>query len=160
MKTSTLFSALKQGILICDKDSRIVFFNEAYGEYLGVPLSRAKGHLITYYRPNAIAPEVIKDGYPREGIIRHEYEQEYSASIYPIIEEENIIGTISLVTSLELRHNMQKYKKISLSERVKEFEKQEIEMTVAAFGGGTKGKKMAAEELGISLATLYNKIKF
>ena len=159
MKTSSLFSSLKQGILICDRDSKIIFFNEAYEKYLGIPLSRAKGRIITYFRPNAIAPQVVKDGKAREGIIRHEYEQEYCASIYPITEDDKIIGTISLVTSLELKHDMQKDRKMPLSERVKEFERQEIEITVAAYGGGTRGKRLAAEELGISLATLYNKLK-
>lgn len=46
-----------------------------------------------------------------------------------------------------------------LSDRIKEFEKQEIIKALEIFGKDMEGKKRAAEALGISLASLYNKLK-
>ncbi len=51
-------------------------------------------------------------------------------------------------------------KKKTLAEKVKEFERNEIERTLAFFGNTVEGKKKAAEYLGISLASLYNKLKY
>lgn len=46
-----------------------------------------------------------------------------------------------------------------LSEHIKALETREIEKALATFGDTLEGKKKAAEALGISLATLYNKMK-
>jgi len=48
----------------------------------------------------------------------------------------------------------------TLAERVKEFEKKEIERALYIFGNTVEGKKNAAEYLGISLASLYNKLNY
>ena len=44
-------------------------------------------------------------------------------------------------------------------DKVKEFEKMEILRTLEYYGNDLKGKKAAARELGISLASLYAKLK-
>lgn len=45
-----------------------------------------------------------------------------------------------------------------LSEKVKAFEKREIMKELAKYGDNTEGKRKAAKKLGISLASLYNKM--
>lgn len=45
-----------------------------------------------------------------------------------------------------------------LSERVKAFEKREIMKELAKYGNNTEGKRVVAKKLGISLASLYNKL--
>ncbi len=45
-----------------------------------------------------------------------------------------------------------------LYQRIKRFERNEILKALDFYGSDLKGKKMAAEELGISLASLYNKL--
>ena len=100
MQVHSVLESLQQGILICDQHSRIVFFNQVYSDFIGVPLETAKGHKITEYRKSAIAPEVIWSGIPVEGMVRREGTQEYFASVYPIWEEHHIRGSISIVTSL------------------------------------------------------------
>ncbi len=47
----------------------------------------------------------------------------------------------------------------TLAERVRAFEKNEIESLLKSLGNSLEAKKRAAEELGISLATLYVKLK-
>ncbi len=49
-------------------------------------------------------------------------------------------------------------KGLPLSQRVRTFEREEIGKLLARYGSGLEGKKRAAAELGISLATLYNKL--
>jgi len=48
--------------------------------------------------------------------------------------------------------------KISLTQRVRAFERGEIQKLLLCHGSTLEGKKKAAAELGISLATLYNKL--
>lgn len=50
------------------------------------------------------------------------------------------------------------WKQIPLSQRVRAFEQSEIHKLLLRYGSNLEGKKRVAEELGISLATLYNKI--
>lgn len=47
---------------------------------------------------------------------------------------------------------------MTLSQRVRQFERSEINKALLRCGSGLEGKKRAAAELGISLATLYNKL--
>ena len=150
MQVHSVLESLQQGILICDQHSRIVFFNQVYSDFIGVPLETAKGHKITDYRKSAIAPEVIWSGIPVEG---------YFASVYPIWEEHQIRGSISIVTSLVQFEKRESEAHMTLEERVRRFERQEIQNTLLLYGRDMEGKQKAAKELGISLATLYNKIK-
>jgi len=48
---------------------------------------------------------------------------------------------------------------LPLYDRVREYEKTEILRTLEFYGTDLKGKKAAAKELGISLASLYAKLK-
>ena len=159
MQVHSVLESLQQGILICDQHSRIVFFNQVYGDFIGVPLETAKGHKITEYRKSAIAPEVIESGSPVEGMVRREGAQEYFASVYPIWEENHIRGSISIVTSLVQFEQRETKAHMTLEERVRRFERQEIQNTLLLYGQDMEGKRKAAKELGISLATLYNKMK-
>ncbi|MDL2273137.1 hypothetical protein LJC34_01075 [Oscillospiraceae bacterium OttesenSCG-928-G22] len=47
----------------------------------------------------------------------------------------------------------------TLSERVRRFEREEAFRAVSRHGESLEGKRRAAAELGISLATLYNKLR-
>ena len=47
----------------------------------------------------------------------------------------------------------------TLAFRIKKFEQEEIRRQIQYFGVTLEGKKKAAKVLGISLATLYNKLK-
>lgn len=158
MNSLSALHAIKQGILICDRSSRIIYFNDAYAEYIGVDLEEAKGHKLVEYRTKARAPEVVKTGIPMEGILRQEGDYTYYASVYPIVEDNEIRGSISIVTSIEQSKKQIMQKKGTLQERVKAFEKKEIQCMMSIYGSDVSAKRKIAKELGISLATLYNKL--
>lgn len=159
MHARTILQSLQQGILICNRNARIIYFNDAYGEFIGKRLEEVQGEEITKYRKHAMVPQVIQSQIPIEGIVRTEGNQEYFASVYPIMEGDIPNGTISIVTTLAQYQLKVKQKTEKLAERVRKFEREEILAEVAYCGGGVDGKKRAAAQLGISLATLYNKIK-
>lgn len=159
MKATSAFQAVKQGILICDREGRITYYNAAYEEYIGVSLKNSRGRRLTDYRPGAKVPEVIETGIPEEGVYREEHGQGYFASIYPIQEEEGIVGSISIVTSIELSKKQKEVHTGTLNERVRRFEGEEIRYMMSLYGSNVSSKKKIAEELGISLATLYNKLQ-
>lgn len=156
MNTKSIFQSIQQGVLICDKRANILYFNKAYENFIGKPLSEIKGKPITEFRKGTIIPNVILSGIPIEGVLRKENNQEYFASVYPIIEEDSIQGSISIVTTIE--HTKLTQNKKSLEERVKDFERKEIRYLMSIYGEDLKGKKLVAKELKISLATLYNKL--
>lgn len=159
MQAANVLEALQQGILICDRFARIVYFNEAYGAFIGQTLGDVKGRPVTDFRAHALAPSVIESGEPVEGVVRREKNQTYYASVYPIVEGDMVRGSISIVTSLAQHKLKAEHTRLTLDARVRQFEKREIEAEISFYGGGVEGKRQAAQALGISLATLYNKMK-
>lgn len=159
MNSLSALHAIRQGILICDRSSRILYFNEAYEEYIGICLEEARGHKITEYREGALAPQVLRTGVPVEGVLRCEHGREYFASVYPVFEGERVNGSISIVTSIDQSRSQADQLTGTLKERVKEFERREIAHMMAVYGSQVAAKKRIASELGISLATLYHKLE-
>ena len=159
MEIDSIFQSMQQGILICSSQSRILYFNDAYGEYIGHTLQEVKGKKITKFRKYAMVPEVIASGKPVEGMIRREGSQEYFCSVYPIRENGLIRGTVSIVTTMASHQLKVNPSQTTLRERVRNFERQEILAELALYGEDTEGKKKAAEKLGISVASLYNKLQ-
>lgn len=158
MKTQQILQSIHQGILICDSQSRIIYFNESYGDFIGKTLSEVKGTPIQKLRPGSLIPDVIRSGNPAEYILRREREQSYFANIYPIMENGKVTGTISIVTTLDAARETEEKDRRSLKERVRQFEQQQIAGLLAIYGDDTQGKKKVAKHLNISLASLYNKI--
>lgn len=71
--------------------------------------------------------------------------------------EDNIIEYNHLPVRIQV--NKKEYVSYKLSDKIREIEKQEILKRIHLFGGDIEGKRKAASSLGISLATLYNKLK-
>ncbi len=159
MKANTIFESIQQGILVCDRQGRISFFNEAYSHFIGHSLAEVQGMPIKKLRPHSHVPAVLRDGRPVEGIYRKEKEQEYYVNIYPILENGQVNGTISIVTTLEISRMQDESTGLTLKERVHRFEIAEIEKMLNLYGHDLKGKKITAEKLGISLSSLYAKLQ-
>lgn len=68
------------------------------------------------------------------------------------------IITLDCLPELIDNFNYIEEKPITLAERVREFEKREIMKELHKYGNNTEAKKMVAKKLGISLASLYNKL--
>ena len=159
MKANTIFQSIQQGILICDRQGRIAYFNEAYGKFIGKHLAEVQGLPIKKLRPHSRAPEVLRSGVPLEGLLRKEQGQEYFVNIYPLRENGEINGTISIVTTIDLSRQQAESQNLTLKERVTRFERQEIETMLELYGHDVNGKRAVAEKLGISLSGLYEKLK-
>ena len=159
MRAKSIFKSIQQALLICNKEGKIVYFNDAYADFIGRKLEDVAGLPIKQIRPGAAVPNVLRTGKARENMYRVEGEQEYYANVYPVIEDNIITGTISIVTTIN-KEKLKERPRKTLQERVGEFEKKEIEEMLFIYGYDTDGKKAVAKELGISLATLYNKLNF
>ena len=72
------------------------------------------------------------------------------------LTQEGVIGLDNLPD--DLSRLGEKPAAASLAQRVREFERREIDKALARHGATTEGKRKAAAELGISLASLYNKL--
>lgn len=75
------------------------------------------------------------------------------ASVY--LSENGVITPDALPGHI-LRHGSAE--QVPLAQRVRAFEREEINRLLSRYGTTLEGKKKAAAELGISLATLYNKM--
>ena len=96
-----ILESIEQGVLICDKESRIEYFNKSYSDFIGKKLEEVKGKVLTDVRPGAAAPTVLKTGKAIQSIHRIEDGEDYFADIYPIKEGKKIVGTVSVVTYLD-----------------------------------------------------------
>ena len=79
-----------------------------------------------------------------------------------VLEFSAYTCTDDRITAVNLPENVGKGSArdtMPLYDKVKEFEKMEILRTLEYYGNDLKGKKAAARELGISLASLYAKLK-
>lgn len=101
MNFQNTLNALSEGIVIVNRQGKILFFNKAYERFINCPLSEAKGKDLSSLRPGALMPKKIEAGETVTCTLRKEDQQEYFASIYPIYEEGEITGGISIVTFLD-----------------------------------------------------------
>ena len=99
------FDAMREGITIIDTEGRLVFCNHAYLEFLrkelGEPLGPVEGKVLRDLRPGARLPDVLKAGKPILHITRQEIKDFYFVNLYPIYEEDVLVGGLSIVTFLE-----------------------------------------------------------
>ena len=158
MQLQSILNYLQQGILICDRAYKVLYCNEEYGKFVEINPKELIGKNITELREGSLIPEVISKGRPIENVLRKEKNQEYFASIFPIIDNKIVVGSISIVTTLNQSKSRAETINKTLAEKVQDFERDEINRYLSVYGKDLEGKKRTAKELGISLATLYNKI--
>ena len=159
MKAKSALQSLRQGIVICDAKGCVVYVNAAYAEFTGIRPEKIRGKRIRDVRVGSLVPKVLRTGEAIEGVYKSDGERSYFASVYPIYEAGEKMGTVSIVTTLEQSRARKRPGGGTLKERVREFERQEIRRTLLLYDDNLEGKKQAAEALGISLSTLYSKME-
>lgn len=101
----SVLDALNEGITIIDTDGRLVFGNRAYRAFLKKELGRdfdsVEGYMLRDLRPGARLPDVLKTGKAMTHIPRREIEDFYFTNMYPIHQNGQLIGGISVVTFME-----------------------------------------------------------
>ena len=118
MKERDIYESMNQGVLLCDKESRILYFNSSYSRFIGYHLDEVQGKRIREIRPGAVVPDVIAKGEPQESLFRVENEQEYFVDVFPVREDGKIVGSVSVVTSM-MNANCIKDKMLQLEEQEK-----------------------------------------
>jgi len=99
--TAAIFDVMSEGILIIDAESRIIFANKAYCSFLKIDFSQMKSVKLRDIRPGARLPEVLRTGKPILHAPRQEIEDVYIVNMYPVYNEGDIVGGISVVTFIK-----------------------------------------------------------
>ncbi len=106
----SIFNPMSEGILIVDKDSLVLFANEAYLKFIGKKKEEIIQQKITDFRPGSRLPEVVATGERILHAARTENSNEkvYFVNMYPIYNEETVVGGISVVTFLDDAYDVKK----------------------------------------------------
>lgn len=100
-----VFDAMNEGIIIIDQEGIIVYGNHAYQDFVRKDMGRDPGDLegqrLRDLRPGARLPDVLVDGKPIVHVTRKEIDDFYFVNMYPIYQDEKLVGGISVVTFLE-----------------------------------------------------------
>ena len=101
----SVLDALNEGITIIDTEGRLVFGNRAYRAFLSKELGReidsVEGYMLRDLRPGARLPDVLKTGKAMTHIPRREIADFYFTNMYPIYQNGELIGGVSVVTFME-----------------------------------------------------------
>ena len=123
------FDFLYDGILIIDENETVKYINPSYTRITKIQYNEIVGKKLKDVRPGARLPNVLITKKPIVGAIREEYGTEYSVNMSPIFEDAEIVGAISVVSSIEdinkLYNDIDKYKlKVrNLENRIKAYQK-------------------------------------
>lgn len=96
-----ILNSLSEGVLIIDKDSNVVYVNDAYTKITGVKNNDIVGKPLNSVRKGAQLPTVLTTGKEILRVLRKEGDIEYFVNMYPIVFEGEIIGGISIVTAID-----------------------------------------------------------
>src|SRR5579884_1636445 len=71
----TLFNTIEDGVLVVDENGRILYFNEAVTQLIGLKPSDAEGEPITHYLPEHDWKKILQTSTARgQRVVRHEFE--------------------------------------------------------------------------------------
>ncbi|OGP82015.1 MAG: hypothetical protein A2Z08_09255 [Deltaproteobacteria bacterium RBG_16_54_11] len=108
----TILSAMREGVLACDADERIITLNQAAGSLLGIDLSTAKGHTVQEIVRNAdlqrfVGGIPLGQGEVAAEIILHGPEKKFlqlSGTVLRDSEGKGIGALVVLSDTTRLRH--------------------------------------------------------
>lgn len=108
--SKAFFQNMNEGVLIIDKDCRVVFANPAYLDFIEKTEEEIMGKELNSFRHGARLPEVVETGQKILHVARTEdsADKVYFVNMYPIIEEGEIKGGISIVIFLDDAYDVKK----------------------------------------------------
>lgn len=95
-----ILDSLHDGVLIADKNCTIIYINPSYIRITGVNPDIIIGQPLYTVREGSKLPEVISSGQKLIGIPRKVDNKEYVVNMVPIIENNEIVGGISIVNEI------------------------------------------------------------
>jgi transcriptional regulator with PAS, ATPase and Fis domain len=125
----SIFDALYDGVLIADKDCKVVYINPSYTRITKVKYEDIVGHHVGAIRNGSKLPEVIRSGERQLGVRRKVGQIEYIVNMVPIFEAGEISGGISILNEIndiyKLTEELKKSESIikDLEKRVKQMGK-------------------------------------
>lgn len=117
-ETKAVFHAMREGILLIDDQTRIVFGNRSYLEFLNKTEREIVGQPLRDVRPGARLPEVLATGQPILHAPRMEEKSDiYFVNMYPIRVDGAVVGGLSVVTfkrdAYDFRSELEDYERRS-----------------------------------------------
>lgn len=117
-EAKAVFQSMREGILIIDAQTKILFANRSYLEFLGRPEEEIMGRPLREVRPGARLPNVLVTGRPILHAPRMENDSDiYFVNMYPIVQNGAVVGGLSVVTFMrdayDFRAELEAYEKRS-----------------------------------------------
>ena len=116
-QVKAIFHTLREGILLIDTEAKIVFGNQRYLDFLHTTEEEIVGRPLKEIRPGARLPSVLKTGQPILHAPRQEGEDIYFVNMYPLLEDGQVIGGLSVITfmddAFDFRAQLEAYEKRS-----------------------------------------------
>ena len=103
-----MFDLFSEGILIINTDAKIVYGNKSYCDFINMNLCEIIGKNLRDIRPGALLPNVLKTGEPILNARRQEIGEPYLVNMYPIMQDNEIIGGISVVIFIKQAYDYQR----------------------------------------------------
>lgn len=95
-----IFDSLYDGVLITDENSIVKYINSAYTRITDVQYEDIVGMKLDDIRPGSQLPVAVKTGQKLLGVRRTVGNSEYIVNMVPIIEDNHIIGGISILNEI------------------------------------------------------------
>jgi PAS domain S-box-containing protein len=124
-----VMDSLYDGILIADMQHNVQYVNPSYTRITGVSYKEIVGKKLVSVRPGAMLPEVIDSGKKMLRQLRTEHGIDYVVNMSPIVNNNVIVGGVSVVTEIndayKLSQELSKYSSQfkRLENRVREIQK-------------------------------------
>lgn len=121
-----IFDSLYDGVLITDENSIVKYVNSAYTRITGVQYKDIIDMKLDDIRPGSQLPVAVKTGQKLLGVRRMVGDTEYIVNMVPIIENDRIVGGISLLNEIndiyKLTEELEKSNRIirNLKDQVKQ----------------------------------------
>lgn len=117
-EAKAVFQSMREGILIIDAQTKILFANRSYLEFLDKTEAEIIDRPLREVRPGARLPNVLVTGKPILHAPRMEQDSDvYFVNMYPIIQDGAVVGGLSVITFMrdayDFRAELEAYEKHS-----------------------------------------------